>query len=379
MPSTEIELRRAKVRDIAIQIDNIAAVAAPIFEAASGFADELAVAQAFVDMRALLTDEVMTPVMSLMNTDLGFRTDRDPKTSKEPVTAYPVATVRECFIEAKLRGLHLCGNEWNIISGRTYVAQAGFKRKVREATGGTFEPSYDVPVISPDGKSARVKCRGRWQLNGQQFTIGIGAEDPCEFSIRVNAYMGADAVVGKAERKLHKRVYERITGREVPESTLDDAPPIKEAKAQPTPNLEPTLPDGQPQVKADTDPQPTVAPSGSETKPRRGRPRQPETPPPAAATVGGGPIQRPAELPQNPTVADIQRAGETKLAECRRRLAEAGVPEGFFVSKCNESGVFPEVGTLEEVHEDTLELVLRERVWASLVKSLKLAMAPANP
>jgi hypothetical protein len=133
-----------------------------------------------------------------------------------------VDVVREVFIESKLRGFHTVGNEFNIIAGRFYGAQNGFKRLVREKTAGSYEPSIDPPVFSPDGKQARVKCRARWKLGSKEQSIGIEANDPCEFIIRVNAFMGADGIVGKADRRLAKRVFERITGQTVPDAEVSD-------------------------------------------------------------------------------------------------------------------------------------------------------------
>ncbi|MDB6027546.1 MAG: hypothetical protein JWM68_3769 [Verrucomicrobiales bacterium] len=233
--------RRKQLAVVASEIDAVASEAMTMFESAGNFTEELGVAQAVVDMRALLTDDIMKPIMALMNTDLGFRTDKDPKLSRDPVTPYSVEVVRECFIESKLRGFHTVGNEWNIIAGRFYGCKNGLARKVKEVTKGTFEPSYDPPILAPDGKSARVKCRGAWMINGQHGDIGVKAADPCEFVIRVNAFMGADAIIGKAERKLNKRVFERLTGRIIPEGEVDDSIPVASTVTQSAPTAGPTF------------------------------------------------------------------------------------------------------------------------------------------
>ncbi len=260
--NTKLE-KRAKLSEIANEIDSVASSAMEVFEQAGSFADELAVAQAIVDMRQLLTPEIMAPIMALMNTDLGFRTDRDPKTAKEPVTPYSVEVVREVFIESKLRGFHTCGNEFNIIAGRFYGAQNGFKRKVKELTSGTFEPSFDAPVISQDGKQAKIKCRATWLKNGSKFDIGVRPEDSCEFLIRVNAFMGADAIVGKADRKLNKRVFERLTGRTIPDGDANDIE-VGSVKETPKPKFEPK-PEAAPKTeKAEEKPAETAKPTQPE-------------------------------------------------------------------------------------------------------------------
>src|SRR4051794_38820181 len=115
-------------------IDEIALQAAGVFGKAESFAEELALAQAMTDIKALLTPEVMRPIMALMNSDLGFRTDKDPsvwnKRDNKYNEAYSVDVVRNVVIEARLRGFHTINNEFNIIAGRFYGTKNGFIRKV---------------------------------------------------------------------------------------------------------------------------------------------------------------------------------------------------------------------------------------------------------
>jgi hypothetical protein len=238
-------LERAKA------IDEASAYAVEIYSQQGGsFAQELALAQSVTQLRELLTPDVMQPVLALMNTDLGFATDRDPKKAKNPVQPYGMETVRECFIESKLRGFHSVGNEWNIIAGKFYACQGGFKRKVRELTGGTFEHSFDVPVWSQQqtGKT-RVKARATWTYNGKKADIGVRPEDPCELVVKVNEYMGDDGVLGKALRKLLKLVYERITGQSVNDGDANEANSAIDIDPAPA-AAEPTF--GQPEASAST-------------------------------------------------------------------------------------------------------------------------------
>lgn len=190
-----------------------------LFNQADGFAKELAVGQAMANMRQLLTPAVMQPVMELMNTALGFLTDQDPNkpTDRNPhPKPYSVEVVRDVFIESRLRGFHTIGNEFNIISGRFYGAQSGFLRKIREWPGLTnFEDFYDVPRMVQE-KGAIVKCWAKWKLGGQEMRVDR------EFAIRVNAYMGADAIIGKAKRKLYKEVHDRLSGVNTPEGDIED-------------------------------------------------------------------------------------------------------------------------------------------------------------
>ena len=228
------EKTKLKVREewdaIADKVDSVASAAVDVFRQEGSFKQALALARAVRDMRELLTDEIMAPVMDLMNTSLGFRTDKDPnqldwKNGNKPFIPYPVAVVREVFIEAKLRGFHPIGNEFNIISGQFYGTQNGFNRKVRELTKGTYEDSIDVPVIG--GSQATVTCRATWRIGDKEGSIGVKKDDPCSFLVRVNEKMLPDAIAGKAKRKLLKRVFERLTGQVVADDEATDIIEVK--------------------------------------------------------------------------------------------------------------------------------------------------------
>ncbi len=216
------------------RIDAIASSAMELFKQSGSFESELAVAQAMSDLRAVLTPEVMQPIMALMNTDLGFRTDRDPKVTprdKEgnPMTPYSVDVVRECFIESKLRGFHTIGNEWNILAGRFYAAKNGFRRKVTTYHGVTnFKDTYDVPRMVQD-KGAIVKCKATWKKEGTDDSLER------EFPVRVNAFMGSDAILGKAQRKLLAAVHDRLAGMITPDG--DASEDIVPAPATPQPTF----------------------------------------------------------------------------------------------------------------------------------------------
>ena len=207
---------------LARQVDQIARGAVELFRDAGSFESELQVAQSMVDLRAALTDDVMRPVMGLMNSDLGFRTDRDPAVTPldregKPMTPYSVDVVRECFIESKLRGFHSVGNEWNIIAKRFYAARNGLKRQCERHPGVTdLRTSFGVPRVAGD-KGAVVPVVATWKKDG--LADRIEAEIP----VRVNGGMGVDAIIGKAERKLFKRIADRLTGVYTPDGDIEDA------------------------------------------------------------------------------------------------------------------------------------------------------------
>ena len=176
----------------------------------------LRMARGIAALRQALTEDFMRDVlMPLMGSALGFLADR-PNT-REP-TPYPVTVVRDCCIEALLRGFRVVGNEFNIISGRFYGAKAGFERQVTEYPGLTdlaMEPG--VPNINMEKGGAVVPFIASWKLDGKPMRIdclastGPGVLDS-RIPVKVNAQMGADAVIGKAYRKMYFRIWQRLTG-----------------------------------------------------------------------------------------------------------------------------------------------------------------------
>jgi|GEM_PF-517709 len=180
----------------------------------SPFTAALSTAVAINELRSLLTPDVMAPIMQLMNSPLGFLTDRTgrPNWKGEVKPLYTVEVVRDALIEATLRGFHPVGNEFNIIAERFYGAKNGFTRKVSTYPGLTnFSDSYSIPKIVGEA-GAIVVAEASWNLNGKADTIRR------EFAVKGDKFAGADSYTGKAERKLFAAVYKRISGQNVPDN-----------------------------------------------------------------------------------------------------------------------------------------------------------------
>lgn len=187
-------------------------------------------ADSMVVMRANFQGELLARVKGLADTPLGFMTDR--ATADKP---YPDSTIRDCVIEAMLRGAQPIGNEFNIIAGRCYLTKAFFERQLRNYPGLTsLRITEGVPATSPNG--ALVPMRATWKLHGQTDELAC-IDDPqkgdSRIAVRVNSGMGVDAILGKAKRKLLARVFARITGSEWVESDADaeaevDVPVVEE-------------------------------------------------------------------------------------------------------------------------------------------------------
>jgi hypothetical protein len=159
----------------------------------------------------VLTDDVMKKVfMPLQGSPLGFVTDKDRE------GGYKADIVRECVVEAMLKGLRPIGNEFNIISGRMYAAKNGMARLVATYPGLTdLVLTPGVPQITEKG--ALVEMRASWKLNGKPMFLERvyakgedGIPHDTRICVKVNNGMGPDAVIGKATRKALKAIYDVI-------------------------------------------------------------------------------------------------------------------------------------------------------------------------
>jgi hypothetical protein len=162
-------------------------------------------------LKAIITKELVESVfLPLQNTPLGFLTDKADG-------GYDGPTVRECVIEGLLRGFRPVGNEMNIIAGRFYGTKNGFERIVLQYPGvSNVELDLGVPRLVAD-KGAVVPCEARWTVNGKKMVLYCGPPREAggldtSIPIKVNSGMAADAILGKATRKLYARIYQRLTG-----------------------------------------------------------------------------------------------------------------------------------------------------------------------
>lgn len=178
------------------------------------------IAEGVVKIREVVASAI-DRIKPLAGSPLGFRTDKDA------TGGYPPAVLIDCATEALLRGLRLTGNEWNVIGGRCYVAQAGFARLVSELDGLTdLELSPGIPAMKEGG--AIVEYAASWRFFGTAMTLRRS------IPIRVNNGMGADAILGKAKRKMLAAVHERVTGSVLSEGEADDAPLLPAGPARST-------------------------------------------------------------------------------------------------------------------------------------------------
>mgnify|MGYP006404180177 CR=1 FL=1 len=174
-------------------------------------------AEGLQTMRDLITEEMMHPVLGLMNHRLGFLTDKDPSRNRKCDSVYHVGVVRDVFIEAMLLGLRMVGNEVNIIASNLYATTNAFRRLLREYPG--LKNLKLTPGIAEMKKTgAMVPFVGTWILDGVPNSLDRS------FGVKIDAYTGYDAVIGKATRKMRAAVYETITGSAwVTDGEVDDS------------------------------------------------------------------------------------------------------------------------------------------------------------
>ncbi len=213
MATAMVESKESKltVDDKLTRIDEIGK-ACESYALSRSFHKAISVAKAMREMQELMQGEVLQHVLYLQGSPLGFVTDKDKDGGYQP------AVVRDVVIEATLRGLSVVGNEFNILAGRMYPTKAGLTRLVRELPGLTDLKITDGrPEPANNGQGAYVPMVATWLLNGKADRLEVA------IPVKVNNGMGADAILGKATRKMLARIYARVTGSNQSfEEDLDD-------------------------------------------------------------------------------------------------------------------------------------------------------------
>lgn len=182
----------------------------------SGFQKAYLIATAAGELKKLLTPDYMKPIMDLQGNKLGFKTDKDTAQGGGKGTGYPEEVVKNCLIEAVLTGVQPFGNQFNIIAGNMYITKEGFGYLLRNFVGLSYEIVPALPRINSDKSSAAITMKVKWTVNG------VEKERDLEIPVKMNSFMGTDAVIGKATRKARCWLYNTITGSEIPEGDAMD-------------------------------------------------------------------------------------------------------------------------------------------------------------
>lgn len=169
-------------------------------------------------LREALTDEVMKQVfMPLMNTKIGFLTDRTgrPNRNGQVQSLYSIAVVRDAIIDAVAIGLMPTGNQMNIIAERMYPTKEGYTYLLKK-----MGVKYFLNIGYDNGQNAgfaEIPVKITYDYNGEKNGFTIMA------TVKKDNYSSHDQLRGKAERRAKKALYEYITGCDFGDADTDSS------------------------------------------------------------------------------------------------------------------------------------------------------------
>lgn len=178
-----------------------------------GFQKAYTVAQGIKQLKQLLTNEYMAPIMELQGTKLGFRTDKD-KTG-----GYPLEVVKNCLIEAVFYGLQPYNNQFNIIAGNMYPTKEGLEYKLNGWEGLKYTIVLGIPNIGASKTSAVISPTIKWKIGNEPECVEI-----INIPLKMDSYTSVDALQGKAKRKACAWLVSQITGESTFDGDVDDIP-----------------------------------------------------------------------------------------------------------------------------------------------------------
>lgn len=162
-------------------------------------------AKAFNEVKTRLDESMVKSFMSLQNSKLGFKTDKE--------NGYELNTVRECLIECLISGVKPIGNEFNIIGGNFYVTKEGFTGiMARDSSFQDLDIKQELPQYDHDNKRASVKYTATWKHNGKDYSTDGIVSIKLQYTKSNYCVTTDDAIFGKAERKIKSRVWNISSG-----------------------------------------------------------------------------------------------------------------------------------------------------------------------
>ncbi|MDH4127113.1 MAG: hypothetical protein OEV44_00055 [Spirochaetota bacterium] len=166
------------------------------------------------NLREVLTDEIMKEVfLPLMNTKIGFLTDRNGKPDKQgnKKSLYDITIVRDAIIDAASFGLLPTFNQMNIIADKMYPTKEGFTALLKKLKV-KYILNFGADNTKQDAKFAEISVKINYEFEGNKNSFLMTAVVP------KNSYSSYDQLKGKAERRAKKMLYEYITGLDLGEN-----------------------------------------------------------------------------------------------------------------------------------------------------------------
>lgn len=174
----------------------------------------LLTAVATTQLREALKPMVRPVLMPLMNTPIGFDTDKNPAKGWSG-QSYDEATVLECTTQAWLHGLPPTGNAFNIIAGGMYPRKEGYEGLL--STVCRFSATATVPAISDNlyqqGGYLNVPVLVQYRLHSEPEDAPARKFHQT-YSVRLNKRnaVGVESCEGKAKRKAYRDLWHALSG-----------------------------------------------------------------------------------------------------------------------------------------------------------------------
>lgn len=168
------------------------------------FSSAFVLSTAIQEIDRALTPEYMKPIMALQGKKLGFRTDK----------IYALQTVKECVIEGVLQGLNVIGNHFNIISSNMYITKEGYGFLLKQMKDLRYNISFSI--LEEKNGYTDVQCKITFKIEGEESKKQIET-----FPVKSGKYSNPDNILGKAERKARKWLYDNISGKETADGAID--------------------------------------------------------------------------------------------------------------------------------------------------------------
>jgi hypothetical protein len=221
MKTESTEVAEVKENSLSNIINNQVAIV--LADKSVGIEKAFVIASAMEILDAHLTPEIMKPIMRLQGSKLGFKTDKDfvkiEGTNRyEKGPGYPLDVVKNCFLEMSLIGLQPVFNQWNIIGSNSYVTKEGADTLLKNMTElQEFLIVHEEVNQSPDKRTASVKSKIKWVIDGEEHTQII------VFPVKSDSYTTFDSLVGKADRKAKIWLFNKLKGISISDGDAEDA------------------------------------------------------------------------------------------------------------------------------------------------------------
>ena len=186
---------------------NLACIEAQALQKVNNFTAAFSAVKMVNLLREALSDDIMKQVfMPIMNTKIGFLTDRtgNPNSNGDIKPKYSLESVRNAIIDAVSIGLLPTGNQMNIIEERVYPTKEGYTALLKR-----LGVKYVIDVSNDKSQMpefAEMPCKISYHYNEEKRDFTITA------TVKKDVFSSHDLLRGKAERRAKKVLYEYITG-----------------------------------------------------------------------------------------------------------------------------------------------------------------------